>query len=71
MMPRNFALTPEGQELAALCLDLGYKLEYRARDLTRSQINFLLISRQLRIEAENDEAEEVEFEQMLERMKEG
>lgn len=34
--------SPEGQELAALCLDYGYKLEEKASDLTRPQINFLI-----------------------------
>ena len=34
--------SPEGQELAVLCLDFGYKLAEHPRDLTRHQINFLL-----------------------------
>jgi hypothetical protein len=34
--------TQEGLELAALCLDYGYKLAPHPRDLTRDQINFLL-----------------------------
>jgi hypothetical protein len=38
----NFAASPEGQELAVLCLELDYKLADRVQDLTRTQINFLL-----------------------------
>lgn len=34
--------SPEGQELAALCLDYGYKLADHPKDLTRHQINFLI-----------------------------
>lgn len=34
--------SPEGQELAALCLDYGYKLADRPSDLTRPQVNFLV-----------------------------
>ncbi len=34
--------SPEGQELAALCIDYGYKLTERPSDLTRPQINFLM-----------------------------
>ncbi len=34
--------SPEGQELAALCLDYGYKFAEEPADLTRLQINFLL-----------------------------
>lgn len=34
--------SPEGLELAALCLDYGYKLAEHPRDLTRDQINFLM-----------------------------
>ncbi len=70
-MPRNFALTPEGQELAALCLDFGYKLEYRVSDMTRSQINFILIAQKLRTEEEGRIREEVEREAMFQTMKEG
>jgi hypothetical protein len=33
--------SPEGIELAALCLDCGYKLADHPRDLTRDQILFL------------------------------
>lgn len=33
--------SPEGIELAALCLDCGYKLAEHPRDLTRDQILFL------------------------------
>ena len=71
MMPRNFVLTPEGQELAALCLDFGYKLEECARDLTRHQINFILIAQRNRIEAEQKLIEEHEREAMFQAMKEG
>ena len=70
-MPRNFALTPEGQELAALCLDFGYKLEYCARDMTRNQINFILMSRKLRVDEEGRVVEEAEREAFLQSMKEG
>jgi len=69
-MPRNFVLTPEGQELAALCLDFGYKLEDFARDLTRTQINFIMIAQKLRLEDDNRFAEEVEREAMFQSMKE-
>lgn len=34
--------SPEGLELAVLCLDYGYKLADKASDLTRDQINFLI-----------------------------
>jgi hypothetical protein len=34
--------SPEGQELAALCLDCGYRLAESPADLTRPQINFLM-----------------------------
>jgi hypothetical protein len=33
--------SPEGIELAALCIDCGYKLAEHPRDLTRDQILFL------------------------------
>lgn len=33
--------SPEGLELAALCLDCGYRLAEHPRDLTRDQILFL------------------------------
>ena len=69
-MPRNFALTPEGQELAALCLDFGYKLEDRVRDMTRNQINFILIAKKLRVDAETHIREEIEREALFESMKE-
>jgi hypothetical protein len=36
-----FVRSPEGMELAALCLDCGYKLADHPRDLTREQILFL------------------------------
>ncbi len=45
------ARSAEGQELATLCLDLGYKLAPEARDLTRTQINFLMAALALRAEA--------------------
>ncbi len=38
----RFVESPEGQELAALCLDYGYKLASSPSDLTRLQINFLM-----------------------------
>jgi hypothetical protein len=71
MMPRNFVLTPEGQELAALCLDFGYKLEDCARDMTRNQINFILIAKRKRIEDEEQVQEELEREALFQAMKEG
>ncbi len=71
MTPRNFALTPEGQELAALCLDFGYKLETCARDLTRNQINFILISQRQREEKLERLRAEAEREAMFQAMKEG
>ena len=71
MTPRNFALTPEGQELAALCLDFGYKLEECARDMTRNQINFILMAKKLRLDEENRLREEAEQETFLQSMKEG
>lgn len=39
---KRFVESPEGQELAALCLDYGYKLAERPSDLTRPQVNFLI-----------------------------
>jgi hypothetical protein len=71
MTPRNFALTPEGQELAALCLDFGYKLEECARDMTRNQINFILMSKKLRLDEDNRLREEAEQEAFLQSMKGG
>jgi hypothetical protein len=68
-MPRNFALTPEGQELAALCLDFGYKLEECARDMTRNQINFILMAKRLRLDEENRIREEAAQEEFLQSMK--
>lgn len=38
---QQFVRTPEGVELAALCLDLGYKLAENPADLTRDQVLFL------------------------------
>lgn len=37
----NFIESAEGQELAVLCLDYGYKLADSPANLTRDQINFL------------------------------
>jgi hypothetical protein len=37
----SFIESPDGQELAVLCLDYGYKLAESPKDLTRDQINFL------------------------------
>jgi hypothetical protein len=37
----RFVESSEGQELAMLCLDYGYKLADSPADLTRPQINFL------------------------------
>lgn len=39
---KRFVESPEGQELAALCIDYGYKLAERPSDLTRPQVNFLI-----------------------------
>ena len=39
---KRFVQSPEGQELAAICLDYGYKLAERPSDLTRPQVNFLV-----------------------------
>jgi hypothetical protein len=39
---RRFVQSPEGQELAALCLDYGYRLAESPSDLTRPQVNFLV-----------------------------
>lgn len=50
MRPKNFARTPQGRELAFLCLDLEYRLADRAQDLTRAQINFLVAAHNLRVE---------------------
>ncbi|MEM3342566.1 MAG: hypothetical protein QW728_07725 [Thermoplasmata archaeon] len=47
---KNFAKSNEGKELAALCLDFGYKLAETAGELTRPQINFLMISMRIRNE---------------------
>lgn len=38
----NFVRSPDGIELATLCLDCGYKLAESPRDLTRDQILFLI-----------------------------
>ena len=39
---KRFVESPEGQELAAICLDYGYRLADRPSDLTRPQVNFLI-----------------------------
>ncbi len=39
---KRFVESPEGQELAAICLDYGYKLADRPSELTRPQVNFLI-----------------------------
>ena len=49
----NFVASPEGQELAVLCVDYGYKLADRVQDLTRKQINFLVAALNYRIENSN------------------
>jgi hypothetical protein len=46
----RFIESPEGQELAALCLDYGYKLANSPSDLTRLQINFLMAALANRID---------------------
>jgi hypothetical protein len=46
----RFVESPEGQELAVLCLDYGYKLGESLNDLTRLQINFLMAALGNRIE---------------------
>jgi len=45
----DFAKSPEGLELATLCLDYSYHLAENPRDLTRDQINFLVASLELRL----------------------
>ena len=37
----KFVTSPEGLELAAICLDCGYKLADHPADLTRDQVLFL------------------------------
>jgi hypothetical protein len=39
--------SPEGRELALLCLGFGYQLADRVQDLTRKQICFLLAAMKL------------------------
>jgi hypothetical protein len=56
----KFARSPEGMELATICLDLGYKLAESAGRLTRDQISFLLTS--LKIRKETAEATQLEDE---------
>jgi hypothetical protein len=46
----RFVESSEGQELAVLCLDYGYKLANTPGDLTRLQINFLMAALANRIE---------------------
>lgn len=36
--------SPEGLELSTLCLDYGYKLADHPEDLTRDQINYLMVA---------------------------
>jgi hypothetical protein len=50
---RRFVQSPEGQELAALCLDYGYKLADRPADLTRPQVNFLVAALVDRLEKQS------------------
>ncbi|HEY3272325.1 MAG TPA: hypothetical protein VGJ92_01110 [Methanocella sp.] len=38
---KRLVRSPEGMELAMLCIDFGYKLTDRPGDLTRTQIHFL------------------------------
>ncbi|MDI9644573.1 MAG: hypothetical protein QFX35_05080 [Candidatus Verstraetearchaeota archaeon] len=50
----EFVRSPEGLELAFLCLDCGYKLAEKPGDLTRDQILFLasaMVHRQKVVEA--------------------
>ena len=49
-MINRFVRSPEGQELAALCLDYGYKLAERPSELTRDQILFLMAALSYRVE---------------------
>lgn len=48
----RFVESPEGQELAVLCLDYGYKLADRPSDLTRPQVSFLVAALVDRLEKE-------------------
>ncbi|CAJ36892.1 hypothetical protein [Methanocella arvoryzae] len=48
----RFVESPEGQELAVLCLDYGYKLADRPADLTRPQVSFLVAALVDRLEKE-------------------
>lgn len=48
----RFVESPEGQELAVLCLDYGYRLADRPSDLTRPQVNFLVAALVNRLERE-------------------
>lgn len=42
--------SPEGLELAVLCIDYKYKFTEKLSDLTRDQINFLMAALSYRIE---------------------
>ena len=64
MILKNFAASPEGQELAVVCLDLGYKLANSAGELTRKQINFLTL-------AWNHKLNQTKLEHNLKAMKDG
>jgi hypothetical protein len=58
----EFVQSPEGLELAAICLDCGYRLAEHPADLTRDQILFLtaaLAYRLQRVEGERLAAEGV------------
>lgn len=41
--------SPEGLELATLCLDYGYRFTDHPADLTRDQINFLVAALEYRL----------------------
>jgi len=49
-MVERFVRSPEGMELAILCIDMGYKLADRVQDLTRDQIDFLMAALEYRLE---------------------
>jgi len=59
-MMEAFVKSPEGLELATLCIDLGYKLADRVQDLTRDQISFLITALEFRtrLRREIEETEE-------------
>jgi short-subunit dehydrogenase len=52
-------------------LDFGYRLEDTARDLTRNQINFILIAKRMRDQKLEELQAEAEKEAMFQAMKEG